>query len=194
MLAFAAVSTLWFPRYLVMVIVPALLLAADGFLLVTARLPSAGRLGLLALVLLPALRLDRDILFSPATAGLPEIDREQFVLGWPSGYGTEGTIGFVREELRHHPEGLIVVTHVHARRTTWRALGLEFAHEPRLDLRDLDLSRAENLDLLAAWAHDATDPRGALARRSGPPRAGPDDLRAPRPTRPSVLQAGWGRL
>ena len=68
-LAFAAVSTLWFPRYLVMVTVPALLLAADGFLLATARLPSWGRVVLLALVLLPALRLDRDILFSPATRG-----------------------------------------------------------------------------------------------------------------------------
>lgn len=173
-LGFAAISTLWFPRYLVLVTVPVLLLAAHGFLLATALLPSAGRVVLLALALLPAFHLDRDILFSPALAALPEIDREQFVLGWPSGYGTEGTIGFVREELRHRPDGLTVVTHVHARRTTWRALGLEFAHEPRVDLRDLDLSRAENLDLLAAWAH--ARPTLVVLSPVGPARRAPDRM------------------
>jgi hypothetical protein len=165
---------LWFPRYLVLVTVPALLLAAHGFLLATARLPRAGRFVVLALVLLPALRLDRDILLSPATAALPEIDREQFVLGWPSGYGTEDTVGFVREELRHHPEGLTVVTHVHARRTTWLALGLEFALEPRVDLRDLDLTRAENLDLLAAWAH--ARPTLLVLSPLGPARRAPEPM------------------
>ena len=152
-LAFSAVSTLWFPRYLVFVIVPALILAAHGFVALTPRLPPFARAAPLFLVLVPALRLDRDILAAPANAALPSIDRDQFVLGWPSGYGTEGTVAFVREELRHHPAGLTVVVHVHSRRTTWLALGLEFAQEPRVDLRDLDLTRAENLDLLAAWAH-----------------------------------------
>jgi hypothetical protein len=175
-LGFAAISTLWFPRYLVLVTVPALLLAAQGFVLATARLPfawrTAGGLVLLALVLWPGLRLDRDILFSPAEAALPEIDREQFVLGWPSGYAAEGTKAFVREELRRHPEGVSVVAHVHARRTTWLALGLEFVDEPRVDLRDLDLSRAENRNLLSAWA----DARPTLLVLSpvGPARPAPD--------------------
>ena len=86
------------------------------------------------------------------------------------------------------------MTHVHARRTTWRALGLEFAHEPRVDLRDLDLSRAENLDLLAAWAH--ARPTLLVLSPTGPARRapGPDDLCSPRPSRLPILQAGWGKL
>ena len=172
-LAFSAVSTLWFPRYLVFVIVPALILAAHAFVALTPRLPPLARAALLLLMLVPALRLDRDLLADPANAGLASIDRDQFVLGWPSGYGTEGTIAFVREELRHHPSGLTVVAHVHSRRTTWLALGLEFAQEPRVDLRDLDLTRSSNLDLLAAWAHArptllVVSPVGPAHRRPEP--------------------------
>lgn len=171
-LAFSAVSTLWFPRYLVFVAVPALLLAARGFLLFTARLPVVVRALLLLLALLPALRLDRDILSAPERAALPEVDRGQFVLGWPSGYGAAGTVTFVREELKRRPDGLTVVVHVHARRTTWHALGLEFAREPRVDLRDLDLTQPSNLDLLAAWAH--AKPTLLVLSPVRPARARPD--------------------
>ena len=153
-LAFAAVSTLWFPRYLAFVTVPALLLAARGLVRLQGLLPRWAQVLVVIALLMPALRFDRDILLEPARAGLPDIDREQFVLGWPSGYGTRGTVAFVREELRRHPSGLTVVANVHSRRTTWLALGLEFAHEPGVDLRDLDLTQPQNLDLLAAWARE----------------------------------------
>jgi hypothetical protein len=172
-LAFSAVSTLWFPRYLVFLIVPALILAAHGFVALTSPLPPLARAALLPLALVPAFGLDRDMLVNPANAAIAEADRDQFVQGWPSGYGTEGTVAFVREELRHHPSGLTVVVHVHSRRTTWLALGLEFAREPRVELRDLDLTRAENLDLLAAWAHArptllVVSPVGPAHRRPEP--------------------------
>jgi 4-amino-4-deoxy-L-arabinose transferase-like glycosyltransferase len=173
-LAFAAVSTLWFPRYLVFVAVPALLLAARGFLLLAGWLPFAVRACLLLLALLPALGLDRDILRAPERAALPAIDRDQFVLGWPSGYGTDGTVAFVREELRQQPRGLTVVAHVHARRTTWLALGLEFAREPRVDLRDLDLTRPGNLNLLAAWSQ--AKPTLLVLSPVGPAHARPEPL------------------
>ena len=66
-----------------------------------------------------------------------------------------------------------MVVHVHSRRTTWLALGLEFAREPRVELRDLDLTRPENLDLLAAWAHArptllVLSPVGPAQRRPEP--------------------------
>jgi hypothetical protein len=136
-----------------MIIGPVLMLASLGLVRLTDRLGTPARAAALLVLLLPALRLDLDILRAPEAAALPEIDRGQFVSGWPSGYGTAGTLAFVREELGRHPGGLTVVTHVHARRTTWQALGLEFAHEPRVELRDLDLNRRENLDVLAAWSH-----------------------------------------
>lgn len=173
-LAFAAVSTLWFPRYLVFVIVPALLLAARGLVRLQERLPRWAQAFVFVAVLAPALRLDRDILLEPSRAALPDVDHEQFVLGWPSGYGTEGTVAFVREELRHHPGGLTVVVHVHSRRTTWLALGLEFAREPRVELRDLDLTQAQNLDLLAAWAY--TRPTLLVVSPVGPARVRPEPI------------------
>ena len=171
-LAFAAVSTLWFPRYLVFVTVPALLLAARGLVRLQARLPRWGFALVVIAALVPALRLDRDILEEPARAALPDIDREQFVLGWPSGYGTQDTVAFVREELRRHPNGLTVVANVHSRRTTWLALGLEFARDPRVDLRDLDLTQPPNLDLLAAWAHER--PTLLVLSPVGPARVRPE--------------------
>jgi 4-amino-4-deoxy-L-arabinose transferase-like glycosyltransferase len=156
--AFAAVSTLWFPRYLVLVVVPTLLLAAFGFTRLWSWLRGLTRgLGLLLpLLLLPALRFDYALLRDPTKAPLPDIDGTQFVSGWPSGYGTEEVLSFVREELRHHPRGVSVVVHVHSRRTTFAALGLEFAREPRVSLRDLDLTQPANLEILAAWAHSHT--------------------------------------
>ena len=171
-LAFAAVSTLWFPRYLVFVTVPALLLAARGLVRLQARLPRWGFALVVIAALVPALRLDRDILEEPARAALPDIDREQFVLGWPSGYGTQDTVAFVREELRRHPNGLTVVANVHSRRTTWLALGLEFVRDPRVDLRDLDLTQPPNLDLLAAWAHER--PTLLVLSPVGPARVRPE--------------------
>ena len=173
-LAFAAVSTQWYPRYLVVVIVPALLLAARGLVRLQERVPRWAQVLLFVAALVPALRLDRDILLDPSRAALPDIDRGQFVLDWPSGYGTDGTLAFVREELRHHPKGLTVVAHVHSRRTTWLALGLEFAREPRVELRDLDLTQAQNLDLLAAWAH--TRPTLLMVSPVGPARTRPEPL------------------
>lgn len=172
--AFAAVSTLWFPRYLVFVTVPALLLAARGLVSLAESVSRWAKVLLLVGALAPALSFDRDILLDPARAALPDIDRAQFVLGWPSGYGTEDTVAFVREELRHHPRGLTVVAHVHSRRTTWLALGLEFAQEPKVDLRDLDLTQAQNLDLLAAWAH--ARPTLLVVSPVGPARARPEPM------------------
>jgi hypothetical protein len=171
-LGFSAVSTLWFPRYLVFVTVPLLLLAARGFVSLTARLPGAVQALVLLALLVPALRIDRDILVDPARAALPDVDREQFVLGWPSGYGTEGTLAFIREELQHHPQGLTVVAHVHSRRTTWLTLGLEFARDPRVELRDLDLEKPQNVDLLAAWAH--ARPTLLVVSPVGPTRSPPE--------------------
>jgi hypothetical protein len=42
---------------------------------------------------------------------MPEADRFQYVLGWPSGYGVRDTERLVREELARHPAGLTVVVH-----------------------------------------------------------------------------------
>src|SRR5262249_31629685 len=159
-LAFSAVSPLWFPRYLLFISVPLLVLAAGGLVrlrdsrgLGSERAPRRGLLAAGALlVLVFALRIDRDLWTDPARAALPDVEREQFVFGWPSGYASRDTVAFVRDELGRHPDGVLVVSHTHSRRTTWHALGLAFAGDPRVELRDLDLGNPQALDLLAAWA------------------------------------------
>jgi 4-amino-4-deoxy-L-arabinose transferase-like glycosyltransferase len=171
-LAFAAVSTLWFPRYVVPAIVPCVLLAAWGFARLTAHLPTGVTAALLVLLLLPAAWLDFVWLTDPPRAAMPTTDRVQFVFGWPSGYGTQGTIAAVHEELERHPEGIQVVVHSESWRTTWLALGLEFAREPRVNLRDANVGTPGGLDLLAAWAQ--TKPTLLVVSPVGPARSAPD--------------------
>jgi hypothetical protein len=103
-------------------------------------------------VVFPALRVDWALWTDPPRAALPDVEREQFVFGWPSGYASRETVAFVRQELGREADGLLVVDHTHSRRTTWHALGLAFAKEPRVELRDLDLADPRALRLLAEWA------------------------------------------
>lgn len=150
-LAFASVSTLWFPRYVVFVAPPALVLAAHGFARLTAAWPRRAAVAFLAVTALPAAFLDYRIATDPPRAEIPTLDLVQYIYGWPSGYATAETLAFVKQELGAHPEGLQVIVHSPSLRTTSRALGLEFAHEPRMALKDLDLASAPGLRLLEVW-------------------------------------------
>jgi 4-amino-4-deoxy-L-arabinose transferase-like glycosyltransferase len=171
-LAFASVSTLWFPRYVVFVAPPALVLAAHGFARLTEAWPRRAGLALLAAAALPALHLDYHIATDPPHAEIPTLDLVQYVYGWPSGYATDETLAFVKRELLAHPEGLQVIVHSPSLRTTSRALGLEFAHEPRVALKDLDLGSAPGLRLLAVWG--TARPTLLVVSPVGPSREPPD--------------------
>jgi hypothetical protein len=163
-LAFAAVGDIWFPRYLVFLTAPFVAVAAWGASeaasMAAARgpgdrtrtwLPAA-----LALVLVPAARLDYDLLADPAHARWVDLDRFQYVTGWPSGYGVRDTIAFVHATRARHPEGVIVVTHSRTVRTTARALDLEFAYGDGVRVEDLNFDEpAGALPLLAQWAQEA---------------------------------------
>jgi hypothetical protein len=96
----------------------------------------------------------------------------QYVYGWPSGYATRETVEFVRKELLANPEGLQVIVHSPSLRTTWRALGLEFAYEPRVALKDLDLASAPGLRLLGVWG--TARPTLLVVSPVGPARQPPD--------------------
>jgi hypothetical protein len=178
--AFAVVSELWFPRYLVFLNGPLLAVAAFGvdaiaralLARVPPRVPVAAVLTAAALV--PALRLDADILLDPARAALPPLDQVQFVTGWPSGYGVRDSVLLAREERARRPEGLIVVTHSRTVRTTARALDLEFAGDPAVRVEDLNFDHLDGaLPLLAEWAREkptlvVIEPVRASSRRPPP--------------------------
>lgn len=159
--AFAGVGDIWFPRYLVFLTAPFAALAAwgaDGLAsAIERRSPGPRRLMAAALVLAlgPAARTDWDLLVDPARAPFVEIDRFQYVTGWPSGYGVRDTIDFVRSERVRHPEGITVVTHARTVRTTARALDLEFAYAKDVRVEDLNFDHPDGaLPLLAEWAQE----------------------------------------
>ena len=153
-LAFAALLTRWLPRYLLFPSVPFFVLAASGAVILLARAPRPVVATVLTLAVLPCLRFDYDLWRDPAKAPFVSADRDQYVVSWPSGYGTRETIALVREELRRHPAGVTVVTHVNRFRTlraTPLALSVAFAREPRVRLEDWDFDDASARPAIEKW-------------------------------------------
>ena len=197
-LAFAGVGDIWFPRYLVFLTAPFAALAAwgaDGLASALAqRWPDRARVvsaAFLALVLVPAARADWNLLVDPARARLVEIDRFQYVTGWPSGYGVRDTIEFIRAERVRHPEGVTVVTHARTVRTTARALDLEFAYAKDVRVEDLNFDHPDGaMPLLVEWARErptlvVIEPPQGKSRRPDPALfAGLDAVLAARTFKP----------
>jgi hypothetical protein len=196
-LAFAGVGDIWFPRYLVFLTAPFVALAAwgaDGLATVLAqRWPERARLltaAVLVLALVPAARADWELLVDPPRAPLVEIDRFQYVTGWPSGYGVRDTVDFVRAEGQGHPDGITVVTHARTVRTTARALDLEFADTKDVRVEDLNFDHPNGaLPLLADWARErptlvVLEPPQGKSRRPDPATFGLDAVLAARTFKP----------
>ena len=154
--AFLAISTLWFPRYLVFLTPPLAILAARGLISLTRRFGASGRLRALAvgLALFPAVRFDAALWTSPAQAPFAAVERFQFVNGWPSGYGVNDTLQFFREEVRRHKGGVRVVLHSGGRRTLAFALSVAFRHEGWLVVDDLRLDDPATPGTLEGWARE----------------------------------------
>ncbi|MCL4820384.1 MAG: glycosyltransferase family 39 protein [Vicinamibacteria bacterium] len=153
LLALLAVSTLWFPRYVVPAVAPLCLLAGAGGTAAWRALGS-GRLAAAVLVALAAalpLRFDAALLVDPRQAPLPAIDRQQFVDAWPSGYGVVETLAFLEREAAAHPTGIYVVTHSGSRRTTAWALQLAWERDARFGLDDVDLLAGNARWALEDW-------------------------------------------
>lgn len=179
--AFVAVSEIWYPRYLLFTTIPALPLAACGFIGIVdfarrrARLRPAGAAlfaaGVLTVVLVPALRFDLALWSDPSRAPFPALDRFQYVTGWPSGYGLRDSLAFLGRERERHPGGLLIVTPGPS--TTASALRLLSTRDPNVEVRYLDpaaespaalahagravfvvVSLIEGVRLPEAWSHD----------------------------------------
>lgn len=164
LLAFLAVSSLWFPRYLVFLTPPLTILAGAalthlvGWASARARgaaAPPAWAWAVsLGLVLAPSLRFDYLLWTDPARAPLPEVERFQFVNGWPSGYGVRDTLAFLREQARARRGGVRVVLQSDARRTMAFAASVAFRYEGWLVISDVRLDDPAAAATLAAWARE----------------------------------------
>src|SRR5262249_26042094 len=138
--------------------VPLLPLAAWGFVALVDAVRARAGLGraataglvmaLLVVVLTPALRFDVALWTDPPSAPLPALDRFQYVTGWPSGYGSRESMGFLRDERARHPEGLLLVTPGPS--TTASAARLLWSRDPGLEVRYVDPDAPGDVGALAA--------------------------------------------
>ncbi len=165
MAVLVATATFWYPRYILFAAVPAVVLAAralteivDGISSRQRRPTGNARHAILATALvaslLPALGVDRWLWQDPTRAAMPSMERFQFVEGWPSGYGVDQTVRFVRDELARHPQGLTVVVHSRAHLTTRVALGVALRRANGVRFEDLPLERRDALPLLERWVRE----------------------------------------
>ncbi len=105
---YALVSVIWFPRYLLSMVVPISLLLARTIEISARKIsesapgPMRSRTTALAilasvLLLVPS-SLNWSIITSPETAPLPSAETEQYVRGWASGYGLPELAEFLRSQ------------------------------------------------------------------------------------------------
>lgn len=92
-----------FPRYLLLSFVSALIIAGYGLSQIFAQLPRLLK-PLTVVFLIPALILSFSLMVDLKSAQLPEIERWQYVTGWPSGYGLTELV----EYLKTNPPAVLV--------------------------------------------------------------------------------------
>lgn len=88
-----------FPRYLIFFATILLLLAAYHLSLVSYRL----KLFMLTLIFLSVVYFNYTILFSYRNIPFPEVDRGQYIEGWPAGWGIKETMEFARTKSKEKP-------------------------------------------------------------------------------------------
>jgi hypothetical protein len=153
-LLFALFSQPWSARYVLPTLPPLLILVAGGIDAVAARLkPSLGRFTafvLAALISLPGVSFDRDLLLDPAGAPFPRDDRLQLVTGWPSGYGVRELSARLKQEAGPGPLTAFVDTG--GTRTMPTSLALLLGRHPSVRLVEGDLGSAAFRALMTAEA------------------------------------------
>jgi len=65
------------------------------------------KMGFLTLLFLPNLFLNYQILFYVKHARLPQVERWQYLEGWPSGFGVEHLVNFFKKELKNNKINVI---------------------------------------------------------------------------------------
>ena len=98
-------AKIFFPRYLLFIVVYALFFAGFTLNYLIQKLPKYLSILLIVLIFLPNLILDTAIIQDIKTAKLPEIERWQYVEGWPSGYSLPDLVDYLKTDT---PDTLIV--------------------------------------------------------------------------------------
>jgi 4-amino-4-deoxy-L-arabinose transferase-like glycosyltransferase len=140
----------WYPRYVLFTTGPFLALAGGGLGELWVRARGRGARGMvLAIVvgvLAPGLVFHVGLAHDPASVRLPEIDRWQYIEGWPSGYGWAESYDFlVREHGRDDRALHIVTEHYH-----W-TLKAYFVGRPGVVVKAFDVWNPSELARAATW-------------------------------------------
>ena len=90
-------AKIYIPRYFLFTFIPLSLVVAYSLNWLLAKLKNKYFQAILVvLVFLPNLILDSQILFEPAKARLPQVERWQYFEGWPAGYGFRDLVIFLK--------------------------------------------------------------------------------------------------
>jgi len=99
-LSLAAFGKVVFPRFLLFMTVPLLIIVGWGVTTLTNFALKRVKILLLLLPLIFAYPLYQSylIIFSPVTSAIPQTDRNQLLDDWPSGYGVKEVVNYISEK------------------------------------------------------------------------------------------------
>lgn len=101
-------AKIYIPRYFLFSLLPFSILVAWGIDRVFKKFSSTWlRAVTFGLIFFPSLLLDGQMLFRVETAQLPQVERWQYLEGWPAGYGLEAVVALVRQEKADRPVLLV---------------------------------------------------------------------------------------
>ena len=99
-LALAAFGKILFPRFILFMSLPLLLISAEfiSMLLDNARRKKNYIFALIAISLIFPVYNSLTLLINPVKANIPEIDRNQLFNDWPSGYGVKEVVHYIEKQ------------------------------------------------------------------------------------------------
>lgn len=99
----ALTAKILFPRYILLSFVSALIISGYGLSQIFYQLPRLLK-PLVVIFLIPAMMISLSLITDLKSAQLPEIERWQYIAGWPSGYGLAELITYLKTD----PPALLV--------------------------------------------------------------------------------------
>ena len=91
-------AKIFFPRYLLATTVISLMAAVCALAFIIKKLPSYFLIPLFLVVFLPSIFINKDIVFNFKKAELPEIEKWQYISGWPSGYAVQDLVNHLNAD------------------------------------------------------------------------------------------------
>jgi hypothetical protein len=157
-LPYIAICEIWFPRYLLAAVIPVVLAVSQfsvGAITMIQRqwhnrrasVTAIVALGMVGLLSWPILRSGVVLLALPQ-AEIPEIERYQFVTGWPSGYGVEELVAFLQAQSSVTSQ-TITVARLHWWDHPLQSLNIYLTPSSTLSLYILDYQEAGSVAALA---------------------------------------------